>query len=147
MPVSNMPIPVPGSYPMATFGNPEPIQGTLFPSAVYTLGNSPYNTADMFNPTHHGITLFINISNVGAAGVVTIAVQEKDPVSGSYVSISLPSMPAMAANGAFVIVISPGILETTTEGEYSITLSDIWRLQMTISGNSVTCSVGGVYTI
>lgn len=142
---ASAPVPIPGVVAMGTLSAPESPSGTIFKSQVYAIASSPFNSPEMDNAAWKGVKLFVNTTAVGGAGTVTVKIQSKDPTSGVWVDVPLATTPAIATNTNTTLLVYPGVLETVGENEIAASIGRPWRVVMTIGGNDVTCSVGGIY--
>lgn len=102
---------------------------------------TPINSIDQVNANYKGAHIFINITNY-VSGTYTVNIQEKDPVSGTYVTIL--SSAALGANGITVLKVYPGITAAT-----NLSVSDIlprqWRVNLIgATTPSMTISVGAL---
>jgi hypothetical protein len=97
------------------------------------------NTADQVNVDHAGVKVYINVSNAGT-GSITVAIQGKDPGSGTYFTILASA--AIVANGLTVLTVYPGITAVTNVSA-SDCLSRQWRISVTANNaNPVNYTIG-----
>lgn len=111
-------------------------QGTLLASAARTATTA---SADQINHSACGVRVAVNIT-VWTAGSLTVQVQEKDPVSGTYRTIL--SSAALAATGLTVLVVYPGVTVTANLAA-SEPLPRTWRVNVVhADATSITYSCG-----
>lgn len=67
-----------------------------------------YTTDTIANYEAKGLRLFFDITNVGAAGIVTAKVQVRDPVTGNWVDLSQNII--LAAVATTILTIFPGLV-------------------------------------
>jgi hypothetical protein len=98
------------------------------------------NSADQTNYNNSGVWVVLNITAVPGVDTVTINIQGKDPVSGSYVNLLTGA--AQVGTGTTEYAVYPGVTETATV-DVSRPLPRVWRVSVTHSGaGSFTYSVG-----
>lgn len=139
---ANWLVPPPGAN---TVGTASAAEGTIFPSAVYSVGT--LNSIEIANPTAKGVRLFVNVTNFNG-GTVTVSIQSKDPVSGNWVNVPDGATTGSIASGTTnCLTVYPGLAESTTlpSVEVSDHLDISWRVVMVVATASVTLSVGGTY--
>lgn len=66
-----------------------------------------YTSDDQTNTGARGVKVYLNISAIGASVTVTVTIQGKDPVSGSYYTILASA--AKSATGLTVLTVYPGL--------------------------------------
>lgn len=108
------------------------------------------NSADQTNFNYQGFMFFLNVTaNPGAAETLTLVVQEKDPLSGSYVDAYTSGVLITAANGTKLFIVHPGLVAADITAANSVQKSGLFartfRIQVTHSAaGSWTYSVRGV---
>jgi len=101
------------------------------------------NGADQTNYNARGAKVYLNMTNVGT-GSVTLTIQGKDPVSGSYYTLLTGA--AVVTNSFNVYEVYPGVAVTTNVSA-STTLPRTWRVITTANNanaTTYTCSVSYV---
>lgn len=115
--------------------------GTLIPSFAYT---ATVSSNDMDNGQFRGVHVIVNVSAY-TGGTFTPKIQGKDPASGTYYDILVG--PAIAATGATVLKVYPGILASGSAAAQDI-LPKTWRVTVIgASTPSATLSVGFFYEL
>jgi hypothetical protein len=95
--------------------------------------------ADQINIDARGIKVFINVSSAGT-GSVTVAIQTKDPASGTYVALLTSA--AIVANGMTVLTVYPGLAATANVSANDV-LPRQWRISATANNaNPVNYTIG-----
>lgn len=115
-------------------GNPE---GTLLASAART---ATTNSPDQSNYGARGVRVRINVTAVSATPSITVAIQEKDSISGNYISI-LTSAAIVSTGQKTTLVLYPGAtgVANAVLGE---PLPRTWRVAVThADADSITYSV------
>lgn len=98
------------------------------------------NSGDKTNYNWRGIKVFLNMVTAGS-GSVTISIEVKDPVSGSYKAILIGT--AVTADGVYCYTVYPGIEPIANEAVSDV-LSRIFRVVATHNnGNDMEYTVGG----
>lgn len=111
-------------------------ESTLLASAARTVAT---NGTDQNNRNGKGCHLHINIS-AWTAGSITVTVQGKDPVSGTYYTILTSA--ALAAVGFTTLRVYPGLTPVANLTENDI-LPRTWRVSVAVSSaDSITYSIG-----
>jgi hypothetical protein len=111
-------------------------ESTLLASAARTVAT---NGSDQNNRNGKGCHLHINIS-AWTAGSITVTVQGKDPVSGTYYTILTSA--ALAAVGFITLRVYPGLTPVANLTENDI-LPRTWRVSVAVSSaDSITYSIG-----
>lgn len=111
-------------------------QGTLLASAARSASTS---SADQTNYNGRGVKVYFNITAVPGIDTVTLAIEDKDPISGAYTAI-LTGV-AQVATGLTILTVYPGGL-TTANLASPQPLPRTWRVTVTHSaGTSFTYSV------
>jgi len=141
-----VPSPLPASQTAAGSSN---LEGILLPSAARTAAT--YNTDPIYNANARGVRIFCDVTNANG-GTVTIAIQEKDPVSGNWVTNPNSTSAAFGtATQTRTLTIYPGLTTAagtaTTDTQGNSNLGVLWRLQITVATATVTFSVGGSYLL
>ena len=118
--------------------------GTILASAERTASTT---SADQVNYDWRGARLYLNVSTMSGTPTLDVAVQTKDPVSGTYFNLSGGTLPQIGTTGTDELTIYPGIAETGGE-----TVSDVlprtWRINTTQgAGGSITYSIGASYIV
>lgn len=109
------------------------------------------SSSDQTNYSGRGVYLYLNVTvNPGGAETLTLNVQIKDPVSGTYLTVySTGALTTFGggATGMEVIMLYPGISEASAianSAPQPIALPRTWRVNIVHSaGGSWTYSVGG----
>ncbi len=111
-------------------------EGTALASVARTATTS---SSDIINYNARGIAIFFNVSLSNATSL-TLSVQEKDPISGSYAT--LYSATAVTTTGMRLYTIYPGINSGGTQA-YQSAIGRTLRITVTHGdSNSNTYSVG-----
>ncbi len=118
------------------------VLGTIFASA--SRAAAAYNSDELKNYEHAGVRLFINITDKGAAGTVTVKIQAKDPISGTYVDLTGAVTAALAANACTTLTLYPGLTGAAND-KVDGHLGLSWRVVATVGGNAVVFSVAAEY--
>jgi hypothetical protein len=112
----------------------------LLPSAVRT---ATTNSADQANPAWRGGHVIMNVTAVPGVDSITMNIQGRDPVSGTYYTI-LQGL-AETTTGIKVYKVYPGITAAANASASDI-LPSLWRVSITHSaGSNFTYSVGYFY--
>lgn len=83
-------------------------ESTLLSSAART---SSTNSTDQVNNISKSICLFLNVTaQPGGGETLSLKIQGKDPVSGSYIDIADAGVLFTAATGLKMLVVTPGVL-------------------------------------
>lgn len=111
-----------------------------------TADSANFNSTDQVNYNGLGATIYVNVSAVNA-GTLVVKLQGKDPVSGTYYDIPGATTGSLSATGLVAIIIHPGTAGTPAAGSAicSLPLPRTWRAVGTITGTSVTSSIGAHY--
>lgn len=95
------------------------------------------NSPDQTNHNVRGFALILNVTaNPGAAETLSLKIQAKDPVSGSYVDVVDFGVIVTAANGTFYVIAYPGIADADHVAAVvakSAVLPRTWRAVVTHS--------------
>ncbi len=105
------------------------------------------NSEDQNNYAYAGAIVFINVSAItGAGNTLTVTVQGKDPVSGTY--YPLLASAGLTATGLTVLEISPSITTVTANATAAKQLPKTFRVAATVAGTvtTLTYSVGVTLT-
>jgi hypothetical protein len=135
----NYPVPSAGPLDSTTGAQRD---GIIFPAA--SRGVAAYNSPEFVNLNANGLRLFINITDVGAAGTLTVKIQNFDPASQSWVDVPLSTTTALAAVAITTLTIIPGAAESANV-DIGDPLGLRWRVVATVAANAVNFSVGGDY--
>jgi hypothetical protein len=129
------------------------VDGTIFPSAVRTetggaASDGVYTSDAYFNADHRGVRLYIN--RTVATGTVTVSVQGKDPVSGSWTPVALDATTSALSSAILTtLTIYPGITaaagSATASTERSAFLPSVWRVKAVVASATTTWSIGAEY--
>jgi hypothetical protein len=113
-----------------------------------TADSSSFNGADQTNYNARGATVFVNVSAITSATLV-VKVQGKDLVSGNYYDIPGAVTGSLTTTGLVAIHLVPGAAGTPAAGSAicSLPLPRTWRVVGTVTGTSVTSSVGVSHTL
>ena len=108
-------------------------------------------TGDQTAVNHRGAVLFLNVTaNPGGGESLTLEVQEKDPVSGGYATVTAFAA-VVAANGLFVYTIYPGAAETGAVAGHEVQalpLPRTWRARVVHSAAGAwTYSLGACLVV
>jgi len=120
---------------------------TILPSATRT---GTTTSPDFTNYNNRGIILWLIITarTVGVSPLIRIAIENKDPITGYYVS-SLYSSTFDPATGQYIFVCYPGLKEDETptwRKFYNNTLGRIFRVKLAFEQDvtNLTYSIGAV---
>lgn len=126
--------------PLAIVSNsPQTIELPTSAGLSYTLASSGTNTPDLGNPNCRGVVVFANVT-AGATPSLTVTIQGKDPVSGTYYTILTGT--AITSNTNAAIRVYPGIAVSAGSTASDI-LPSQWRISTAITG-TVTATVSAV---
>lgn len=132
---------------VASFGKSqsgyEQIQTNFEVSALASASRAPGATnslAQTFNNAG-GVIVFVDVTNVGAAGTVTVKLQHQDPVSGNWVDIPGATTAAIAAISTVALIVFPGVTVVANQA-VSQRPGRVVRVVATVATNNVTFSVG-----
>lgn len=140
---TNYPVPDPNVYGINSATQPK--AGTIIPLALRSA--AAYNSPELYNPWAKGVRLYVNITtNSSNSGTVTVKVQVKDPVSGTFVDMPGATTAAIATVSETTLVIYPGASESTNI-DIADPMSVSWRVVATVTSADCTFSVGGEYLI
>jgi hypothetical protein len=92
-----------------------------------------YVSADQTNWSGRGAKVYVNITSIGTS-TVTVTIQGKDPVTGTY--YTLLTSAALAANAFTVLEVYPGIAVTANVSA-NVVLPKTWRVQAVEAGGTV----------
>lgn len=120
------------------------IEGTLLASAART---ATATSADFTNHNGLRIALLLNVTAKAGATTIQLALDVKDPVSGSYQAIAAPTAFAAAAGIMYVLLVGPGLIAADSPGTASAFraahLARTMRIRAIPSDtDSVTYSIG-----
>lgn len=142
----NQPVPSPGNQGVSDTANKN---GIIFASASRNqtddagLGAGIYVSEEMHNVGAKGVDIFVDTTSSGT-GTVTVKLQKKDPVSGTWFDLAGATTTTIADPADENFTLYPGIAETA-----NVSISDhlglIWRVHATVATAAVTFSVGAVY--
>lgn len=145
--VLNQLVPSPGNQGVADTANRN---GIIFPAAErnqtddpHGLGAGIYVSEESHNFNARGLDLFVNTTSSGS-GAVTVKLQRKDPVSGTWFDIADATTGSINDPADVNLTIYPGIAETANVS-VSDCLGHIWRVHATVATAAVTFSVGAIY--
>lgn len=112
--------------------------GTLLPSAART---ASVNSADVHNRRGaRGVSIYINVTAIVANPSLVFAIQEKDPVSGTYTTVLQSA--AITGVGHTILMIMPGATAANNLVA-NRAVPPIWRVAVTAGdADSITYSVG-----
>lgn len=97
------------------------------------------NSADLTNADGRGVKVFVNVTSAGT-GSITVAVQAKDPASGTYATLLASA--AIVANGLALLTVYPGLPATANVSANDV-LPRQWRVAVTANNaNPVNYTVG-----
>lgn len=97
-------------------------------------------SADLTNYNHRGVALTIDVTAIGAAPSITVAVQAKDPLSGKYVTLLTSA--AIVAVSTVRLRVYPGLANVANLAADDL-LPRTWRVNVThANGDSITYSIG-----
>lgn len=112
-------------------------ESTLLASAARTVQT---NSADQTNYSAKGLHVQLNVTAASGTGGLTVVVQGKDPVSGTYYDILVGT--AIIATGITILKVYPGIVASANAAASDI-LPRTWRVQVRVGdASSYTYSVG-----
>lgn len=114
--------------------------GTIFPSL--SRAAAAYTSDPIHNYEHCGARLFINVTDVGAAGTLTVKIQVMDPATGTWADLATSA--ALAAAALTILTVYPGITAAANV-DVSTHLGLQWRVVATVAANAVVFSVGAVH--
>lgn len=142
---NNAPVPSPRPADAVTDRPTVAPNGVIFPSA--TRAAATYTSDPIHNPGALGVRLFIDITNDGAAGTVTVEVQAKDPVSDLWKRLTGCVTAALTETGSpNTLTVYPGL--TVSAGvDLSNQLGSMWRVVAVVGGNDTVFSIGADYLI
>ena len=113
------------------------------PVTLTAQGTGTVNSIDQINTNGRGVKLYVNITTI-TAGTLTINIQGKDVVSGTYYTL-FPSA-AYTATGFTVLEIYPGITAITAAANANaagnIVLPRTWRAQAVAVTGPITATIG-----
>ncbi len=110
--------------------------GALATLSSQAAGNG--NSADQTNYNGRGVQVGVNIT-AASSMTLTVCIQGKDIASGVYYSILCSS--ALASTGFTNMTVFPGAASTANVSSPQV-LPHIWRISWTVTGTSVTGTVG-----
>lgn len=139
-----VPSPLPARGLNANAGASLQKDGIIFASASRTA--AAYTSDEMHNPNCKGVRLYVDITDVGAAGTLTVKIQTKDPATGTWVDLAGAVTTALAAVATTTLLVYPGITETNNV-DVSSHLGSAWRVVATVASNAVVFSIGGDYLL
>jgi hypothetical protein len=144
MPATHLNEPVATVGPLdATSGSQ--VAGVIFPSLSRT--NATYNSGEMFNPDAKGLRLYIDLTNVGGAGTVTVTVESRDPVTDNWVTLDAGiTTTALAAVATTTLTIYPGVTVVANK-IFSAVVATAVRVKAVVGVNAVTFSIGGEWLL
>jgi hypothetical protein len=141
----NQPVPTSGANAVASTLT----AGIIFPSASRT--NATYNSDELFNPCAKGVRLYVDVTNVGGAGTLTVKIQTRDPATDAWVDLTAGTTGLFASVLTKTVTVYPGITVVApgaaVSTETSNFLSTNWRVVATVGVNAVTFSVGAEYLL
>lgn len=119
------------------------------PSAVRAATTA---TADLVNYNWRGCLVFLDVTaNPGGGETLTVEIQTRDPVSGTYKTITAFAASFVAANGHEVLTVYPGAAETAATAGHQVqalTLPRTFRVRVVHSAaGNWTYSVGLAVTL
>jgi hypothetical protein len=107
------------------------------------------NTVDFENLYGLGAHFFFNVTAVsGTTPTIIFSIDEKDPVSGNYVSIlKTASITAANSPNPVKLTVYPGVVAAANSVANDF-MPRMWRLSWVITGTtpSITCSVGAAFS-
>src|SRR6187551_3650623 len=112
--------------------------GTVFPAA--SRAAATYNSDPFQCPQATGIRLYINITNRGAAGTLTVKVQGQDPATQEWTDLPEAVTTALAAVAMTTLTLYPGAEEDANV----VTANPIaakMRVVATVAAEAVTFSI------
>lgn len=113
--------------------------GLAIPPGATTTQTSP----DFVNNGASGVAVIVNVTvNAGLAGTVTIAIQGKDIVSGTYYTILQSA--ALSALALTRLRVAP-LLVPAANLTVNDALPERWRIVCTSNGSPMTYTVGACY--
>lgn len=112
-------------------------------AALTNSTTTPGQSADQLNPSGRGVKIFTNVTAISGAGAsITVTIQGKDPVSGSYFNIL--SGTAISAVGTQLLTVYPG-LTASANSIASDLVPRTWRISYTLATNTtISCTIGGM---
>lgn len=112
-------------------------EGTLLVSAART---ATENSADQVNYNARGVRVRINVTSITATPSITVAIEEKDSISGNYIAI-LTSAAITTTGQKTTLVVYPGIAASANV-KADDPLPRVWRVAVTHGDtDSITYSV------
>lgn len=97
------------------------------------------NSADKVNAYGRGVKVFVNTTAIGT-GSITVAIQAKDPGSGTYVTLLASA--AIITNVMTVLTVYPGLAATANVSANDL-LPRQWRVSVTANNaNPANYTVG-----
>lgn len=122
------------SAPLQSFDFGQPV-ATL--AAAAAGGNSP----DQLNVGHKGVKVYINVTAIGTTPSFVVIIEVKDPATGNYVPI-LTSLAITAVTATEVVLtVYPGVAAVANVAASDV-LPPTWRVRWTISGGTITGTIG-----
>lgn len=121
-----------------------PLNNNLGALVTLTAAASGSASPDQLNSRNRGVTVGINVTAMtGTSPALTVTVQGKDPVSGTY--YTLLASPSITATGYSTLVVYPGVAVTANQSA-SVPLPQQWRVLTAVSGTTpaVTATVSAV---
>lgn len=109
-----------------------------------TAASANGNSADQLNVSGRGVKIATNVTAIsGAAATLTVSIQVKDPVSGSYFTVLTGA--GITTVSTQLLTLYPGIAVTANVSASDV-LTRTWRVLFTITGTtpSVTATIGGM---
>lgn len=116
--------------------------GVIFPSASRSA--TEHLSDPIENLYHVGVRLFINITARGAAGTLTVKIQNHDPASNTWIDVPEAVTTALAAVAGTTLTLYPGIEEDANVC-IANPLGRKWRVSATVGTEAVTFSIGADY--
>lgn len=112
------------------------IEETILASAART---ASVNSADFVNYNARGLHLILNVSALAATPSITVSIQGKDAISGTYYNILTSA--AITTTGINILKLYPGISAIPSQSASDI-LPRTWRVAVTnADADSITYSV------
>lgn len=121
------------------------VPGTIFPSA--TRAAATYTSDAIHNPNALGVRLYVNVTDDGASGTVTVELQTKDPVSDTWLRIAGAVTAALTDTAVpSTLIVYPGVTAAANLA-VSQPVGTTWRVVAVVATNDVVFSVGAEHLL
>lgn len=102
------------------------------------------NTADQKNPGCRGVKVVIDITAIGTTPSLVVTIKFKDPVSGKYLTVLASA--AITTVSTVTLTVFPGA-PASANVSANDQLPATWRIEWTLSGGTVTGTIGASYLV